>query len=106
MKVISQSKIKNRYTVSACQKSKGSLAGTCEAKKRNMQNGENQSEEAGREDMLWITSMGLKPEGGRKEGGHYCPRFGGATVWGEIDGCKQQITVLQWKGRFKKRQRL
>lgn len=30
--------------------------------KRNTQNGENQSEEAGREDMLWITSMGLKPE--------------------------------------------
>lgn len=38
----------------------------------------------------------------KKRGGHYCPRFGGATVWEEIDGCKQQITACSVKGDLKK----
>lgn len=29
-------------------------------------------------------------------------RFGGATVWGEIDGYKQQITACSVKGDLKK----
>lgn len=45
-----------------------------------------------------LKALWFRPEGGRKEGGHYCPRFGGATVWGEIDGCKQQITACSVKG--------
>lgn len=31
----------------------------------------------------------------REERGHYFARFGGATVWGEIDGYKQQITAFR-----------
>lgn len=50
--------------------------------------------------LLWFGPEGRRQgrEEGREERGHYCPRFGGATVWGEIDGCKQQITACSVKG--------
>lgn len=93
---------------SACQNIIGSLLGTWDKQKNDTWKIERTKVRKQVERTCYVSTPWVSSQmGGRKEGGgHCCPRFGGATVWGEIDGCKQQITVLQCKGRFKKRQRL